>query len=231
MLQFNIEDTVRDSCQVCCCEQVTLKPGTTSRLTINYAPWAVPIGRLHCEPQFALEPMAACGTSPGAPVKIGGANVAFNTPLNTPLESDLKTMIEDPDGGSLTFKLIPFNGPTHGVVDIQSDGMFKYVPEGGYNGPERFFVSVTDKTDKTASFEVLIGVGSTSSANMKETPHVSVEAFTVNYAHYFITVAVKVTPNADPCEVWRLTAHMRAIDCNCICYDHQDCFDIRMSKC
>src|SRR6186713_2847447 len=97
MLQFNVDDAIRDSCQVCCCEQVTLKPGTTSRLTINYAPWAVPIGRLHCEPQFAIEQMAACGVTTGAPVKIDGANVAFNVP-SPPLNGDFKTKIIDPEG-------------------------------------------------------------------------------------------------------------------------------------
>jgi len=230
MLQFAVEDAVRDSCQVCCCEQVTLKPGTTSRLMINYAPWAVPIGRLHCEPQFAIEQMAVCGTSSGAPVKVDGANVAFNVP-SPPFTEDFNAKIVDPDGGTLTFKGVPFYGPKYGVVEINSDGTFTYTPQGGYNGPDRFYVSATDPTDKTSTFEVLVGVGSYDSADMEETPHVTVEGWNVNYQHYFVSVAVKVAPNADACEVWRLTAQMQAIDCNCVCYTHQDCYDIRMSKC
>jgi len=230
MLQFAVEDVVRDACQVCCCEQVTLKPGTTSRLPIHYAPWAVPIGRLHCEPQFALEQMAACGVSAGAPVKVDGANVAFNVP-SPPLNGDFKTKITDPELGPMTFKIVPFTGPSHGAVDVHLDGTFDYIPNGGYNGPDRFYISATDETNKTSVFEVLIGVGSYDSADMEETPHVSVESWTVNYQHYYVTVAVKVAPNADACEVWRLTAQMQAIDCNCVCYSRQDCFDIRMSKC
>jgi hypothetical protein len=232
MLQFNVDDAVRDSCQVCCCEQVALRPGTTSRISINYAPWAVPIGRLHCQPQFALEQMAVCNVTPGAPVKVGGANVAFDTPVSTPLEGDLTETIEDPDGVEpMTFKLVPFQGPHHGVVTVQKNGLFEYIPEGGYNGPDRFYVSAIDVTNKMSIFEVLIGVGTTLSDTMQETPHVTVESFTVNYAHYFVTVAIRVAPNADQCEVWRLTANMQAIDCNCSCYNRMDCFDIRMSTC
>lgn len=231
MLQFNVDDAMRDSCQVCCCEQLTLKPGTTSKLTIGYVSWAVPIGRLHCEPEFVTEQMAACGLSPGAPVKIGGENVAFNVLLNTPLTEDLKTKIEDPDLGAMTFKATPFHGPRHGVVDIQTDGTFEYTPQGGYQGEDRFYVTVTDDTQKVSIFEVLLGIGTTDSGDMVETPHVVVEGANVNYQHYYVTVAVRVAPNADICEVWRLTARMTAIDCNCVCYDRTDCFDIRMSKC
>jgi VCBS repeat-containing protein len=231
MLLFNVDDAIRDSCQVCCCEQVNLKPGTTSRIVINYAPWAVPIGRLHCEPEFDLSQMAACGLSPGAPVKTGGANVAFDTPMDTPLQGDFKTKISDPDGGDLTFKAVPFHGPKYGTVAIKPDGTFTYNPPGGQNGSDRFYVSATDETDKTSVFEVLIGIGTTSSATMTETPHVIVDSWSVNYQYYTVNVAVKVAPNADICEVWRLTAHMQAIDCEAICYDRTDCYDIRMSKC
>lgn len=230
MLQFAVEDTVRDSCQVCCCEQVTLKPGTTSQLTINYATWAVPIGRLHCEPEFDLEQMAACGVTPGAPVKIGGANVAFNVP-SPPLNGDFRTKIVDPEAGPMVFKAVPFHAPSHGVVTINKDGTFVYTPEGGYNGPDRFYISATDETGKTSSFEVLIGVGNYDSADMIETPHATVAGWNVNHKYYLVTVAINVAPNADQCEVWRLSSQMHAIDCDCVCYDRIDCFDIRMSKC
>jgi Big-like domain-containing protein len=231
MYHFNVDDAVRDSCQVCCCEQATLKPGTTSRLTINYAPWAVPIGRLHCDPEFALEQMAACGLSPGAPVKLNGVNVMFNTAMNTVLDEDLKTRIVDPEAKSMTFKVLPFHTPSHGVVAVKSDGTFKYTPQGGYNGPDRFYVSATDEDNKTSTFEVLIGVGTQDAGDMVETPHVVVDSWNVNYQHYIVTVAVRVAPNADQCEVWRLTARQTAIDCNCTCYDRTDCFDIKMSTC
>lgn len=231
MLQFNVDEATRDSCQVCCCEQVTLKAGTTSQLIINYATWAVPIGRLHCEPQFALEQMAACGISPGAPAKVDGENVAYDTDKDTEIEDTLETKIVDPEGSVLTFKITPFHGPKHGTIELEQSGLFSYTPEGGYVGEDRFYVTATDVTKKSATFEVLISVGQNNSSNMTETPHVTVEAYTVNYANYFIKVAVKIAPNADKCEVWRLTARMKAIDCNCTCYDREDCFDIRMSNC
>ena len=231
MLQFNVDDAVRDSCVVCCCEQLTLKPGTTSRITINYTPWAVPIGRLHCEPQFALEQMAACGVSPGAPVKVLGETVSFDIPKDVQLEDDLNSKIDDPDGIVVSYKLVPFHGPYHGVVTVEKSGLFEYVSEGGYVGEDRFYVTATDDTGKSSTFEVLIGVGTNSATSMKETPHVKVESWNVNYNLYVVTAAITVAPNADHCEVWRLTSNMQAIDCNCVCYNRTDCFDIRMSTC
>ena len=229
MLQFNVDEATSDSCQVCCCEQVTLKAGVTSQLIINYATWAVPIGRLHCDPEFAIEQMAACGIVPGAPVKINGAPIAYNVP-SPPLEGDFKINIEDPEGGPLVFKSVPFYEPKYGVFEVQKDGIFKYTPTPGYNGPDRFYVSATVGMGKTSNSDSG-RCQDYSSVDMVETPHVSIEGYTVNYPNYFVKVAVKVAPNADKCEVWRLTARMKAIDCSCMCYDHEDCFDIRMSNC
>ena len=134
MLQFNVDEATSDSCQVCCCEQVTLKAGEhTNSLPTNYATWAVPIGRLHCDPEFAIEQMAACGVVPGAPVKIDGAVIAYNVP-SPPLEGDFKTNIEDPEGGPLVFKSVPFYEPKYGVFEVQKDGIFKYTIHPWYNG-------------------------------------------------------------------------------------------------
>ena len=32
-----------NGCVKCCCERIALKPGTTTKVSLGYAPWAVPI--------------------------------------------------------------------------------------------------------------------------------------------------------------------------------------------
>lgn len=232
MYQFTADSMQGDPCAVCCCEPLALKPGSTSKVFINYAPWSVPIGRLHCSPMFELEQKETCATNTGAPVKTGGLPVAFDTPINTTLEGDLKTKIEDPDT-PITFKHLVLYGPSYGSLLLEPDGLFDYDPLPGYEGPDRFFVTATDNLGKAATFEVLIGVGSTSSTSMKETPHVTVDpaSAVVNNQYHTASFAVKVSPAADLCEVWRLTVAQNAIDCECICYNRTDCYDIRMVKC
>lgn len=233
MYHYTVDDLKSNGCTVCCCEPLSLKPGTTSKVHLNYAPWAVPIGRLHCLPTFALEMMETCVVNPSAPVKTGGENVMFDTPVNTSLTGDLKTKIEDPNAGGLKFKLLSLYGPKHGTADVASDGTFEYNPSPGYNGPDRFFVSATTEEGNSANFEVLIGVGTQLSADMVETPHVYIDARSANVDYQFFTAsfAVTVAPTADLCEVWRLTVMMNAIDCECICYNRTDCYDIRLVKC
>jgi Bacterial Ig domain len=233
MYHFTIKDIDQNSqCIPCCCESLSMKPGSTNKVSVNYAPWAVPIGRLHCLPSFDLEQKDTCVTT-GAPVKIGGNPVAFDTPVNTVLSDDLNTKIIDPENGALKFKVLGLYGPKNGVVVVLSDGSFDYTPTPGYEGEDRFFVTATDPTNKSTTFEVLIGVGSTTSVDMTETPHVSVDAVSVNvnYQIYTASFAVKISPAADLCEVWRLTVQMQSIDCECVCFDRTDCFDIRIVQC
>src|SRR6188508_1305595 len=110
MMHFTVEDysAVDAACQKCCCEKLALKPGTISKVSVGYAPWAVPIGQLHCKPQFELEQLATCLTSnSGMPQIIAQDGMArFDTGTNITLTADLKTKVADPDGTMLTFKVM-----------------------------------------------------------------------------------------------------------------------------
>src|SRR6476659_5618684 len=100
MLHFTVEDNsaVDATCMKCCCEKLSLKPGTTTKVSVGYAPWAVPIGKLHCPPQFQIEPMETC------PVPVGSnmpphatADIKFTTAVDSLLENTLTNMISDPE--------------------------------------------------------------------------------------------------------------------------------------
>jgi len=235
MYHFTVENMEASSagCTTCCCERLALKPGTTTKVNIGYASWAVPIGRLHCGPSFELEQKDTCPAATGAPRKTGGLPVAFDTPVSTQLDGDLTSKVEDPEGGPLIFKLLSLYGPKHGTINFHPSGMFDYVPVTGYDGEDRFFFTATDDTGKATTFEALIGVGALSSADMGETPHVMVDMRSVNVSQQFYqtSFAVSVAPTADLCEIWRLTIMQNAIDCECVCYNRTDCYDIEIAKC
>ena len=227
MKMYTVDDFQSDGCQTCCCENVAAKPGTIEKITINYAPWAVPIGRLHCDPQFQLEQMQTCPTNGGQPQVT--APIRFNTDISEPIIDDLSANVTEPD---LVFKQLPLYGPHHGTLALAKDGKFTYTPNIGYVGPDRFFFSATNVSAQTSTFEVMIGVAY-DVTTVAETPHVSIDPASVvcNERYAVTSFALRVSPAADMCEVWRLTVMQNALDCQCICYNRTDCFDIRMVKC
>ena len=188
MLQFNVDEATSDSCQVCCCEQVTLKAGVTSQLIINYATWAVPIGRLHCDPEFAIEQMAACGVVPGAPVKIDGAVIAYNVP-SPPLRGSKLIM------GSLELDawcLSPFRFMNPNTVCLKfrkTESSNTHQPP-VLTGPGTLILypSATSGIHaRSSKFGVLVGVRlRVQLMYASGTPHVTIEGYTVNYPHYFV---------------------------------------------
>jgi hypothetical protein len=232
MYHFTVEniEAANAGCFTCCCQKMALKPGTTTKVSVGYAPWAVPIGELHCTPQFMIEEMETC------PVPVGDnmppaavADVKFSTPANAQLDSDLKLMIQDPEAVALTFKVLPLYGPKHGKLTLQPNGLFSYVPMNNFSGEERFYVSASDGAN-TAIFEVMIAVG-IDPANMAATPHISIGPAVVDQRYFIVSFPITVSPAAQLCEVWRLTVLQAALDCDCICYTRTDCFDIGIAKC
>ena len=204
-------------------------------MSVGYAPWAMPIGQLHCSTQFTIEAMETCPV----PMPVNGnmppqvlGRVAFETDKDTHLDGDLKPLVADPDVTTLTFKLLPLYGPKHGKLVLHPSGAFDYDPAYNYVGPDNFFASASDGINPPLVFEVIIGVGIPSD-DVPDTPHVSVVASGVQIDQRYFTVSfpVKVSPAAQLCEVWRLTVLQGALDCDCTCYARSDCFDIKIVKC
>lgn len=237
MMHFNVDDfePQTQSCVKCCCEKLSLSPGTTSKVSVGYATWAVPIGQLHCIPQFMLERMDTCpvpvsGNVPPAP---NDGMARFTTPVDTSIDDgDLKTEISDPEDDPLTFKALPLYGPKHGKLILNADGTFTYDPFAGYKGEDRFFISVSDGVNAAQIIEVDVGVG-VDPTNSQPTPHVSVDptGAVVDQRWFSVSFPITVSPAAQLCEVWRLTVLQAALDCDCVCYTRSDCFDIRIAKC
>jgi len=234
MLAITIDDTQQDTaCIKCCCEPLHLKPGTVTKVLVNYAPWGVPIGQLHCVPQFQIEQMETCpvlaGTNMPPHIIAQDGMARFDTGTNVTLTADLKTKVADPEGLALTFKVLPLYGPKFGKLSLLADGFFTYAPNPQFFGEERFYCSASDGVNKF-TFEVMIAVG-IDAGLMAPAPHLMVGTPTVNTKHFTVSFPVALSPAADPCEVWRLTVLQAAIDCDCSCFTRTDCFDVKVAQC
>jgi len=232
MMHFTVEDSsaVDATCMKCCCQKLSLKPGTVTKVSVGYAPWAVPIGQLHCAPQFQIEQMDTC------PVPVGSnvppqivSDPKFSVDVNTLLENTLTNMIRDPEQTPLKFKALSLYGTKHGKLDLLEDGAFSYMPMANYKGEDRFYASASDGQSNTV-FEVMIGVGIETDA-LAATPHISIGPASVDNRYFSVSFPVSVSPAANECEVWRLTVLQTAMDCSCTCYSRTDCFDIGIAAC
>lgn len=235
MKHIVIDDSVQtDGCTVCCCETVSLRPGETQALKLNYAPWAVPIAPkgLHCEPGIQVELKDTCAPSTGAnlPPSASG-DIHFDVVVNTPLtDGDLNDFVTDIEGDNLVFKVLSLYGPKHGKLDLNADGTFTFTPQGGYEGEDHFFFSVSDGVNPPVVLEALLGIG-VPSINVRGTWDLTVGTPIVDQRYYTVTLPIAASPAAKECQIFRLTVRQGALDCDCVCYYHIDCIDVRIAKC
>jgi hypothetical protein len=78
------------------------------------------------------------GTDPSALPKANDDtySTAEDMPLPVPAPGVLGNDSPGSGGGSLTAALV--SGPSHGTLDLHSDGSFTYTPTANYNGPDQF---------------------------------------------------------------------------------------------
>jgi Bacterial Ig domain len=232
MLQVVIDDTRgADGCYTCCCDTVALKPGETQPLHLKYAPWAAPIGQLHCEPLIEIELKETCPTGVGgdlAPQLV--AKPCYNTGTNVHLDGNLRTVVSDPEGKDVKFRVMPLYGARHGKLLLHPSGAFSYDPSFNFQGTERFYVQASDQINAPLVFEVMIAVG-IDSGTVVATPDFYVGQPVVNQPYYTVVIPLIATPSAKQCQVYRLNIRQGALDCECNCYWQVHCVDVRINKC
>jgi len=229
-----IDDAVRENnCIVCCCDTVSIKPGETLPLQLNYAAWAVPIAPrgLHCEPSVDVEEKDTCPAPTGGNLPpAANGDIRFDVLLNTAFLGDLATEVTDQEGDPLTFKSLALYGPKHGKLELDSDGTFTYTPFTSYKGTDNFFFSVSDGVNSPVIMEALLGVG-VPGDSVRPTADLTVGEPIVNQRWFTVTLPIAASPAAKNCQVFRLTVRQGALDCDCNCYYHNDCIDVRIAKC
>jgi hypothetical protein len=257
MHYINVDDKSNSNggaCAVCCCAPIGMRPGERRLITLNYAPWTIPIMAnggpgLVQTPEFAVaEDAESCSTAvidTFAPPSVDGAvfNVELTTPLNTAALLDLVSDVS-PAGNTFIFELVPLSGPYNGVLTaMAADGAaWEYEPNTGFQGYDQFWVKITDAQGRILirPINLVVGVASVLPPfgwGPNAVVGVQIERSTVQVNSQMQTLSfVAMLPPSNECDTidgckrYRLTIKAPARDCERL-FTHLTCIDFSCAKC
>ena len=87
-----------------------------------------------------------------------GVNDVFVTLVNTKVNSNLITNDFDPDGDVINIVPTPVNEPSNGMVTINADGTFQYMPALNFTGDDYFTYRVCDNQNPSLCTEVVVSI-------------------------------------------------------------------------
>lgn len=245
--QFDAGGSLTNTCNTCCCQPLRVKPGTVSKVTLDWAPWSLEIAPPGIVPtmqwNFVLND-ASCSDA-----VIGGYGPPEFTPMLVSMgvnDANVSgAMVPDfytPGDATPTFELVPMQGPVNGTVEITfaGDGSWTYTPRPGFRGWDWFWIKSTDAVGRSAIGRVLINVASQAGAppwylsggdvNAFE-PKVNAGAIEYNQRMQRTSFQLWMPPSCQPCETWRLTVQQPAKDCDGNVYTNEMCFDVSCGNC
>lgn len=228
-------------CNACCCEPIFMRPGETNLITINYAPWSLPIGNpgIVKGTEYSVEMNCSACSSAAVDGFSVPSNTNYDLPVvaDTPLAIDLSTNAA-PAGNTFTYAVIPLQGPTHGTVDQTGSAgapTFTYTPNTGFTGYDYFSYKMTDAQGREVTRTVQLNVGMHLNAPnrqlMASLPFISPGAISVDRTMQTVRFPLYMPLSARDCEKYTLTIKQPAQDCECNTYNHFMCFDIRTGNC
>lgn len=227
-------------CNTCCCSPLGVRLGETNLITINYAPWSLPIappGLIQGGFQYTVETdRSGCSTADiegfGPP-----QNTSYNFTLvmNTPDTLDLSANAT-PAGNTFTYALVPLEGPFHGTATINPvTGVVSYSPTNGFEGYDRLIYEMTDAQGRSMRQAVAITVGTpqvTRNPNWAATePFIDQSKVKVDQGLQTVSFPLYIPPFLDVCASRKLTVRQAARDCENSIYTHDTCFDIVIKDC
>lgn len=222
------------ACNTCCCQRLTLKPGETNKMTINYAPWSLPIGWVTPSMEYSIETNSdACATG-----DVGGFGPPSNDFLSASTASGAvsidATATAQPAGNVFAYKVIALNGPYHGSV-TNASGVFTYTPRAGYVGWDAFWYEMTDAQGRKVTRSVRVNVGATSAAIdprwIAEQPFIDASKVMTDRDMQLVSFPIYMPLSAPDCATYRLTIKQPATNCDQTIFHHIACFDISTSDC
>lgn len=227
-------------CGTCCCEPINMRPGEANLMTINYAPWSVPLmanggpGLVGVPEVSIVKNSEACSSSvidtfgpPDVP------NLDLLTPLNTPVDV---TFVPAPAGNTFVTEAMELFGPSHGQLSPQApavNGGFIYTPMTGYQGWDSFFVQTTDAQGRKVVSFVNIKVGAPTGFN--DDPAFSGLRIQRSQAQMdantqTVSFVMELSPDARECEFFTINIKQQARDCDRL-FTHLTCIEVRVGKC
>lgn len=242
MLYFDVD--ARDggpagTCNTCCCQSMTLRPGETNRMMLNYAPWALPLGWVVPTPQFTIETdNSSCPTGEqDGFVDPTNTNYSLTTPAGAPLNIDLSDNVAPPNN-EFTYRLLGLAGVEHGsLVQVGTSGgpLFMYTPAPGFQGYDYFDFQTEDAQGRTITNTVTINVGQHSqrrdNSRTATVPYIDRNAIVVDRQMQTVSFPIHMPVSVDNCQSFRLTIRQPAKDCDGNLYQHLACFDISPKTC
>jgi len=87
-----------------------------------------------------------------------GVNDVFITLVDTKINSNLISNDFDPDGDVITINTTPTSQPENGMVTINADGTFQYMPAANFRGDDSFNYQICDDQNPSLCTEVVVSV-------------------------------------------------------------------------
>lgn len=256
MLRIDIDERSNNQggCAVCCCEPISLRAGEDELVTLNYAPWVIPILSnggvgLMGTPEFSIEENSdGCSSSVidgFAPPTTTGLYFINNqaVAVNTALTFDLKTDMS-PAGNTYEFRLHPVAGPYHGTLTASplNGNSWIYQPQQGFVGYDQFWVDIKDAQGRKITRPVNINVGGATAIppkgwgqNAAMGLQIDRSKVKINSAQQTLSFPIYLPPSngcdtIDGCRHYRATIKAYAQDCDNT-YSHITCIDVRCRSC
>lgn len=225
-----------DSCNICCCETMGLRPGETNSVMLNYAAWAVPIGWVVPTFEWSIElDSSSCPDNAiDGQVPPDNEAIRLETPRNTPLTGSLADSAT-PTGANFVFQKIPLSGPNSGSLDLQEDGAYTYTPSTGFQGWDYFWYEMKDDFGRAIRKSFLVNVGGATSAipyqARVDKPYILPGEISTDMHMQQVRFPIFMPYSCRPCDSYRLRIAQPAKDCDGVLYRHISCYDIHCRDC
>ncbi|MGL5734866.1 MAG: Ig-like domain-containing protein [Beijerinckiaceae bacterium] len=228
-------------CSTCCCTAMSLRPGETNMIVLNYAGWSLPIAPPGIVPTMDFSIEANDSSCPVTPIDgylpPTNTNYLLSTPVSTTLSIDLG-LNAAPAGNTFSFEIMPLSGPSRGQLiqtGVPGSGTFDYVPNGGLMGFDYFSYQMTDAQGRSVIRTVRISIGNhldrPDAARLSLLPFIDANRIRVNQLDQTVSFPIYMPLSCRSCDEFRLMIRQPARDCDRNEYNHLSCFDIRCKDC
>lgn len=253
MLSFNADPrdgaSVGGSCGTCCCDSINMRPGETNLVTINYAPWSLPLtppgiipGGLAWDFEVDTSGCSTAAVDGFAPPSNTNYEATVDLGSDTDVTIDLTANML-PAGNTFVYSLVPLSGPVFGTVAVSAAGSAVYTPNSGYTGYDYFSYKVTDGQGRTVIRHVQVitfpdggsaddpSLSGKLDGRMSLVPRIGPTTVAVDQRLQLVQFALTMPLNVQPCERHRLTLRQTAQNCAGTLFNHVKCFDLRAKDC
>ncbi len=248
-----------NTCNSCCASTSDGIPGETNKWRISYADWLQGIrGRGLFRADFSFLKITPDAPPPNSAIlPPTNTDYTFQIEANTTFSGSVATSAVSPQSTALTFALDPVNPPSHGIIAMNSNGTFIYVPSSGYTGIDSFgFVTmdgVNTPVENIVTFGVdvvvatpfatplpvgvVYGAGTESSQQVYSTtvpPNqglIYVDPTSVRMFGFYLDFGLTVSPECLINQIYRMTIAVQAMECNKQVFRHISSYDVNISNC